>query len=49
MLLLDPYSKWLGMEILSVEIGTRKLGMTIRAEMLNSMEKPTAGITCFTH
>jgi acyl-CoA thioesterase len=45
MLSLDPYSKWLGMEILSVEIGRVKLGMTIRPEMLNSMGKAHGGIT----
>lgn len=45
MLSLDPYSKWLGMEILSVEIGAVKLGMTIRPEMLNSMGKAHGGIT----
>jgi acyl-CoA thioesterase len=45
MLSLDPYSKWLGMKILSVEIGAVKLGMTIRPEMLNSMGKAHGGIT----
>ena len=45
MLSLDPYSKWLGIEILSVEIGRVKLGMTIRPEMLNSMGKAHGGIT----
>jgi acyl-CoA thioesterase len=45
MLSLDPYSKWLGMEILSVEVGHVKLGMTIRPEMLNSMGKAHGGIT----
>ena len=45
MLSLDPYSKWLGIEILSVELGRVKLGMTIRSEMLNSMGKAHGGIT----
>lgn len=45
MLSLDPYSKWLGMEILSVEIGAVQLGMIIRPEMLNSMGKAHGGIT----
>jgi acyl-CoA thioesterase len=45
MLSLDPYSKWLGIEIISVEIGKVKLGMIIRAEMLNSMGKTHGGIT----
>ncbi|EAS20056.1 hypothetical protein BBFL7_02456 [Flavobacteria bacterium BBFL7] len=45
MLSLDPYSTWLGIEILSVEIGSVKLGMTIRPVMLNSMGKAHGGIT----
>ena len=45
MLSLDPYSKWLGMEILEVEIGRVKMGMKIRPEMLNSMGKAHGGIT----
>lgn len=45
MLSLDPYSKWLGMEILFVEIGAVQLGMIIRPEMLNSMGKAHGGIT----
>ncbi len=45
MLSLDPYSKWLGMEIRAVEIGAVTLGMTIRPEMLNSMGKAHGGIT----
>lgn len=45
MLSLDPYSTWLGIEILAVEIGAVKLGMTIRPEMLNSMGKAHGGIT----
>lgn len=45
MLSLDPYSQWLGIEILEVEKGRAKLGMTIRKEMLNSMAKAHGGIT----
>lgn len=45
MLSLDPYSQWLGIKILSVEIGCVKLGMAIRPEMLNSMGKAHGGIT----
>jgi len=45
MLSLDPFSTWLGIEILSVAIGKVKLGMTIKPEMLNSMGKAHGGIT----
>lgn len=45
MLSLDPYSQWLGIEILEVEKGRAKLGITIRKEMLNSMAKAHGGIT----
>ena len=39
MLSQDAYSSWLGIEIISCEIGRVKVGMTIRKEMLNSMDK----------
>jgi acyl-CoA thioesterase len=45
MLSLDPFSQWLGIEILECEIGHCKLGMTVRKEMLNSMGKAHGGIT----
>src|SRR5690554_5539409 len=45
MLSLDPFSQWLGIEILECEIGRCKVGMTIRKEMLNSMQKAHGGIT----
>ena len=45
MLRLDPFSKWLGIEILEVELGRCKVGMTIRKEMLNSMQKAHGGIS----
>ncbi|MBJ7880247.1 PaaI family thioesterase [Gelidibacter salicanalis] len=41
----DPYSTWLGIEILKSEIGRCKVGMTIRKEMLNSMGKAHGGIS----
>lgn len=44
MLSLDPFSKWLGIEIISSELGEVKLGLKIRKEMLNSMKKAHGGI-----
>ena len=45
MLSLDPFSQWLGIEILECEIGRCKVAMTVRKEMLNSMKKAHGGIT----
>ncbi len=45
MLSQDPFSQWLGIEILEVKIGYCKLGMRIRKDMLNSMQKAHGGIT----
>ena len=45
MLSLDPFSQWLGIEILECEIWRCKLGMTIRKYMLNSMAKAHSAIT----
>ena len=45
MLSLDPFSQWLGIEILEVEKGRCKVAMTIRMEMLNSMSKAHGGIS----
>ena len=45
MLSQDAYSSWLGIEILSCEVGRVKVGMTIRKEMLNSMYKAHGGIS----
>lgn len=45
MLSQDAFSKWLGIEILECEIGRCKLGMTIRKDMLNSMNKAHGGIS----
>lgn len=44
MLSLDPFSTWLGIEILDVQLGKVKLGMHIKEEMLNSMGKAHGGI-----
>ena len=40
----DAYSQWLGIEILDCEIGRCKVAMTIRGDMLNSMNKAHGGI-----
>ncbi|MGJ8666944.1 MAG: PaaI family thioesterase [Patiriisocius sp.] len=45
MLSQDAFSKWLGIEIVESKIGYVKVGMTIRKEMLNSMEKAHGGIS----
>lgn len=45
MLLQDAFSSWLGIEILECEIGRCKVAMTIRKEMLNSMNKAHGGIS----
>jgi len=45
MLSMDPYSQWMGIEILECQVGSCKLGMTVREEMLNSMGKAHGGIT----
>ena len=44
MLSLDPFSQWLGIEILEVKIGYCRLGLTVRKDMLNSMQKAHGGI-----
>ena len=41
----DPFSTWLGIEILASRVGYCKVGMTIRKEMLNSMGKVHGGVT----
>ena len=41
----DAYSQWLGIEILESEIGRVKIAMTIRKEMLNSMNYAHGGIS----
>jgi len=45
MLSLDPFSTWLGIEIIEVKKGYCKLGLKIRHEMLNSMQKVHGGIS----
>ncbi|WP_338731282.1 PaaI family thioesterase [Mangrovimonas cancribranchiae] len=45
MLSLDPFSTWLGIEILECEIGRCRVAMTVRKEMLNSMGKAHGGIS----
>ena len=45
MLSQDAYSQWLGIEILECEIGRCKVGMTIRKDMFNSMDKAHGGIS----
>ncbi|NEV94904.1 hotdog fold thioesterase [Psychroflexus sp. YR1-1] len=45
MLSQDPFSTWLGIEILEVSLGRCKVGLKIRPEMLNSMQKAHGGIT----
>ncbi len=41
----DPFSSWMGIEILECEIGRCKVGMTVRREMLNSMGKAHGAIS----
>ncbi|AXT56668.1 hotdog fold thioesterase [Aquimarina sp. MMG015] len=41
----DPFSQWLGIEVIQVEVGRCKVGMTVRKEMLNSMGKAHGGIS----
>lgn len=45
MLSQDAFSSWLGIEILECEIGRCKVGMRVRPEMLNSMNKAHGGIS----
>lgn len=45
MLSLDAFSQWLGIEILEVKKGTCKVAMTVRKDMLNSMQKAHGGIS----
>ncbi len=45
MLSQDAYSTWLGIEIIESTVGRVKIGMTVRREMLNSMNFAHGGIT----
>lgn len=41
----DPFTKWLGIEIVEVKAGSCELKMTIRNEMLNGFQIAHGGIT----
>lgn len=45
MLSQDAFSQWLGIDILECEKGRVKVGMTVRKEMLNSMNFAHGGIS----
>ncbi len=45
MLANDPFSQWLGIELLSVGPGTAHLRMTVRAEMANGFGRTHGGVT----
>lgn len=45
MLSQDPFSTWMGIEILDCQIGRCKVGMTVRKDMLNSMGKAHGGVS----
>jgi acyl-CoA thioesterase len=45
MLSQDAFSQWMGIEILECEMGRCKVAMTIRKDMLNSMNKAHGGIS----
>ena len=45
MLSLDAFSPWMGIEIVECELGRCKVAMTIRKEMLNSMNYAHGGIS----
>ncbi|OUR92668.1 thioesterase [Flavobacteriales bacterium 34_180_T64] len=45
MLSQDAFSTWMGIEILECEIGRVKVGMTIRKDMLNSMNYAHGGVS----
>ncbi|NND63529.1 MAG: hotdog fold thioesterase [Flavobacteriaceae bacterium] len=45
MLSLDPFSQWMGIEILESDIGKCKVALTVRPEMLNSMGKAHGGVS----
>ncbi|HAD12210.1 MAG TPA: hydroxyphenylacetyl-CoA thioesterase PaaI [Saprospirales bacterium] len=41
----DPFSQWLGIELVSVDLGTCTLRMTVRKEMLNGFGVAHGGIS----
>lgn len=45
MLSQDAFSQWLGIEVLDCKIGSCKVAMTVRKDMLNSMNKAHGGIS----
>ena len=45
MLSQDAFSQWLGIQILESKVGYCKVAMTIRKDMLNSMNKAHGGIS----
>ena len=45
MLSQDAFSQWMGIEIIEYELGRCKVAMTIRKEMLNSMNYAHGGIS----
>jgi len=45
MLSQDAFSQWLGIEVLECEVGRCKVAMTVRKEMLNSMNFAHGGIS----
>jgi acyl-CoA thioesterase len=45
MLSQDAFSQWMGIEIIECEVGRCKVGLTIRRDMLNSMNKAHGGVS----
>ena len=45
MLSQDAFSTWMGIEILECEVGRVKIGMSIRKDMLNSMNYAHGGVS----
>ena len=45
MLSQDAFSQWMGIEILESKVGCVKIGMTIRKDMLNSMNYAHGGVS----
>ena len=45
MLSQDAFGQWMGIEIIESEVGRCKVGMTVRKEMLNSMNKAHGGVS----
>ena len=41
----DAFSQWLGIEIIESEVGRVKVGMTVRKDMLNSMNFAHGGVS----